>query len=170
MTHIGGGFMRKHKIVIFLWVLGLTATTANAVQNGNPQTSVSGSGQGISSGGQQPGSGRRPPPPEAIAACQGKANGATCRFTDREGVPLSGSCFMPPAGNGVPHGQSNGQSSPGNTGLPVRPSSSNTQPVASSAVHSPSGPEHGQPVIACRPNRGDQGAPAARPDRAADQE
>ena len=37
--------------------------------------------------GQPPG-----PPPEAIAACQGKAVGATASFTGRNGETISGSC------------------------------------------------------------------------------
>ena len=32
------------------------------------------------------------PPPEAIAACKGKAVGATASFTDREGGTITGVC------------------------------------------------------------------------------
>ncbi len=35
---------------------------------------------------------RRGPPPEAIAACNGKAVGATASFTDREGGTIAGVC------------------------------------------------------------------------------
>jgi hypothetical protein len=36
------------------------------------------------------------PPPEAIAACSGKASGATCSFVGRQGEQLTGTCFSPP--------------------------------------------------------------------------
>lgn len=42
------------------------------------------------------GGGPRPMPPEARAACTGKAVGETCNFTDRENRPLSGTCMTPP--------------------------------------------------------------------------
>ena len=35
---------------------------------------------------------RRGPPPEAIAACNGKAVGTTASFIDREGGTISGAC------------------------------------------------------------------------------
>jgi hypothetical protein len=39
---------------------------------------------------------RRGPPPEAVAACKGKAADAVCSFTGREGQTLNGTCFAPP--------------------------------------------------------------------------
>lgn len=42
---------------------------------------------GSAPSGQPPG-----PPPEAIAACNGKAEGAQVQFTNRSGAQLSGTC------------------------------------------------------------------------------
>lgn len=39
---------------------------------------------------------RNRPPRVAIAACDGKAVGAACSFTSREGKPLEGQCVSPP--------------------------------------------------------------------------
>ncbi|HUN94147.1 MAG TPA: hypothetical protein VMU33_18995 [Burkholderiaceae bacterium] len=39
----------------------------------------------------------RGPPPEAIAACQGKAAGDACSFTNRRNETRTGTCFAPPA-------------------------------------------------------------------------
>lgn len=36
----------------------------------------------------------RGPPPEAIAACQGKAVGSQASFTDREGRTVTGACVQ----------------------------------------------------------------------------
>jgi hypothetical protein len=51
-------------------------------------------------GGQSPsqpdGGRRRGPPPEAIAACQGKASGAACSFVNRRNETRTGTCFAPP--------------------------------------------------------------------------
>ena len=46
------------------------------------------------SGNPPPGQGRhhRGPPPEAIAACKGKAVGTTASFVDREGGTITGVC------------------------------------------------------------------------------
>lgn len=41
------------------------------------------------------GSGRRGPPPEALEACVGKAEGDVCTFTGRRG-DANGTCFVPP--------------------------------------------------------------------------
>ena len=43
-------------------------------------------------GGPPPGAAPHGPPPEAIAACQGKAVGVTASFTDRRGRTISGAC------------------------------------------------------------------------------
>ena len=40
-------------------------------------------------------SGRRGPPPEAIEACGGQSEGASCSFTGRNAEQLSGVCFAP---------------------------------------------------------------------------
>lgn len=63
------------------------------------------------SGGSGPGGAEPPrhgPPPEAIAACKGKAVGDNCSFVGRRGETLAGTCFTPPA---MPQatGNSNGQ-------------------------------------------------------------
>ena len=57
--------------------------------NGAPRSNQAGQGPG--------GPHRGPPPPEALAACQGHAPGAVCNFNDREGKALSGTCFSPQA-------------------------------------------------------------------------
>jgi len=43
-------------------------------------------------GGPPPGGAPHGPPPEAIAACQGKAVGTSASFTDRRGRTVSGAC------------------------------------------------------------------------------
>jgi hypothetical protein len=60
------------------------------------------------------------PPPEAIAACKGKAVDAACTFTGRQGEHLTGTCFVPPPrpANAPQDGQqnaSNGKSSDNST-------------------------------------------------------
>jgi len=54
---------------------------------------------------------RHGPPPEAMAACKGKAVGDSCSFVGRRGETLTGSCFTPPA---MPQaaGNGNGQNRP----------------------------------------------------------
>jgi len=61
------------------------------------------------------------PPAEAVAACQGKASGATCSFTGRQNETLSGTCDAPPSG---PPGSSSSNSSTSGTLAcrPARPS------------------------------------------------
>lgn len=73
------------------------------------------------------------PPPEAIAACQGKAIGSACEFPDRRNQTLSGTCFIPPGaggGNGLRAGAAAEGSiacrpnrRPGPGAAPVSPSS-----------------------------------------------
>lgn len=52
--------------------------------------------------------GQRPPrggpPPEAVAACKGKASGASCSFSGRQNETVSGTCDSP---SGPPPGSSN---------------------------------------------------------------
>ena len=56
---------------------------------------------GFNKGGKGPPSdaGKGAPPREAMDACNGKAEGATCSFSGRQGEALSGTCFVPPGGN-----------------------------------------------------------------------
>jgi hypothetical protein len=70
-------------------VLLCSATVFAQTQGGPPQ----GQGNSIDNG-----SGDHPngPPPEAIAACNGKASGDTCSFVGRQGEQLTGTCFRPP--------------------------------------------------------------------------
>jgi hypothetical protein len=73
----------------FLTTIACTLLTASAwaqTQGGASQDQ----------GGQGSGEHRHGPPPEAIAACQGKASGATCSFVGRQGEQLTGTCFTPP--------------------------------------------------------------------------
>ena len=67
---------------------------------------------------QAPSQGGKPPapPPEAIAACNGKAEGATASFTGRGGETITGTCqkigdvlALRPAGGPPGGGQSGGQ-------------------------------------------------------------
>lgn len=126
--------MKLSRIMIAALLAGL-ALAAGAQNNANSNAPAgSSSNQGMRPGDQAGSCCDRPhgPPPEAVAACKGKNAGAVCNFADREGVNLSGTCFAPPAGR--PNAN---QGAPGNT----------------------SGP--GQQVerpIACRPDRGGQGA------------
>ncbi len=39
---------------------------------------------------------RRGPPPEAIDACDGQAEDASCRFAGRRGDDVEGTCISPP--------------------------------------------------------------------------
>ena len=114
-----------------LLLLGCLATGALAQTGTQPSgNQADGPGQG--------GQGRRPhrPPPEAIAACQGKAAGAACSFTGRENQPLAGTCFAPPA---HPPG---GAGSTGTTGVPGGAGN---------------GAPQGSPPLACRPAQGGPG-------------
>ena len=56
-----------------------------------PVTVFAQSGSGAQDG-PPPGGAPHGPPPEAIAACQGKAVGTTASFTDRGGRTVSGPC------------------------------------------------------------------------------
>ncbi len=62
----------------------------------------------------------RGPPPEAIAACAGKAIGTQCSFTGRENQLLSGACF-------APKNSPDGQSSPPTACRPARDNNSATK-------------------------------------------
>lgn len=76
-----------------------TGRTSLQADRGGLQLAQASGTQGAGSGGQSGREGRghrRGPPPEAIAACKGKASGAACSFTGRRGEALSGTCFAPP--------------------------------------------------------------------------
>jgi hypothetical protein len=83
---------------------GMRAGGGQGMGPGGGQGMGPGGGQGMGPGGQggpgaQGGTAgrgrRRGPPPEAIAACNGKASGAACTFTGRRGETLAGTCFAP---------------------------------------------------------------------------
>lgn len=90
----------------------------------------------------QPGGG---PPPEAIAACKGKTDGAACTFTGRRGEALTGKCFTPPARPGGQQGgqggpaQGPGGSSQGQGAKSGAPASS-AMPMACRPANAPDGP------------------------------
>lgn len=78
---------------------------ASLVYAADAATGTEGGPQGQAPRGQPPG-----PPPEAIAACQGKSAGATASFTDRGGRSVTGACTQignvlavaPPSGGSKP--------------------------------------------------------------------
>jgi hypothetical protein len=72
--------------------LALALVFAAALSTSISSFSQPAGGQGGPGGGEH----RRGPPPEAVDACKGKAAGAVCNFTDREGEKLTGTCFAPP--------------------------------------------------------------------------
>lgn len=102
----------------------------------------------------QAGPPRHGPPPEAIAACQGKSAGAACSFTGREGRALTGTCFVPPPrpqggmaqqGSGAQQGGGGLQGGGGQQGqAPQGPSPQGNAP-------SPGKGMQGTMPMACRP-------------------
>ena len=81
--------------------------TSGANQDANfPRAQISSFelAQAQQEGGQPPGGpgegqrGRHGPPPEAVAACNGKASGEPCSFVDRHNETRTGTCFAPPPG------------------------------------------------------------------------
>ncbi len=86
--------------------LALSGFCFTALAQGNSSTSSSGGPGGP--GGRPPG-----PPPEAVAACKGKSEGAEVSFTGRNGETMTGTCrsingqlaAMPKGGPGGPGGQ-----------------------------------------------------------------
>lgn len=115
-----------------VYVALLLASLAAGVsaQTSPPQSTEGNTGQGgrggqgaggMGPGGQYGERHHRPPPPEAIAACQGKASGAACSFTGRENRALTGTCFAPPQGNGENHPLACRPSRPGGPGGQGRP-------------------------------------------------
>jgi hypothetical protein len=76
-------------------LISASLTTGATAQNGLPQPENNNGlnmQQGNSDAQQR---GPHQPPPEALAACDGKASGASCRFTGRQGEALTGTCFAP---------------------------------------------------------------------------
>ena len=76
-------------------LLSAFLTAGAAAQNGVPPAENN-DGQNMQQGdnsAQQ--RGPHKPPPEALAACDGKASGASCSFTGRQGEALTGTCFAP---------------------------------------------------------------------------
>ncbi|MBX3587091.1 MAG: hypothetical protein KF796_10640 [Ramlibacter sp.] len=73
------------------------------------------------------------PPPEAIAACQGKAAKAACTFTGRQGEALTGVCFQPPPRREAGAGAS--------TSAGAAPTA---MPMACRPANAPAGPPQGQ--------------------------
>ena len=88
------------KLKSLVLILAACLATAADAQNGPPPSGQDGGGQGPKAMGQEsgPGGHRHGPPPEAFAACQGKASGGVCSFTGRRNEKLAGTCFAPPAG------------------------------------------------------------------------
>ena len=62
---------------------------------------------------------RHRPPRVAVTACDGKAVGAACSFTSREGKPLEGQCVSPPPRPADPSGRSSDSSNNRNISPPT---------------------------------------------------
>jgi hypothetical protein len=85
--------------------LVVLACSALSIAAHGASSSSSGSGGSGGPGGKPPGA-----PPEAIAACKGKTEGAEVSFTNRDGATLTGTCrsvdgqlaAMPKGGPGGP--------------------------------------------------------------------
>jgi hypothetical protein len=75
----------------------------------------------------------RGPPPEAIAACQGKAAKAACTFTGRQGEALTGVCFQPPPRREAAGGAATSSGA-----------ATAAMPMACRPANAPSGPPHAQ--------------------------
>ena len=79
------------RLLVIAMMMGAAAwaenVPSNGNQNGRPPMEQGGGGPGRG--------GHRAPPPEALAACQGKSSGAACSFTGRRGDSVSGTCFSP---------------------------------------------------------------------------
>lgn len=52
------------------------------------------------------------PPPEAVAACSGRTQGAACSFKTPRGDQMSGTCAAPPAPGNPPGGRGEAASPP----------------------------------------------------------
>lgn len=58
------------------------------------------------------------PPPEALAACSGKTQGAACSFKTPRGDQMNGTCALPPA----PGGRGEAGATPALSCRPANPS------------------------------------------------
>jgi hypothetical protein len=76
-------------------LLVVLALSSTALAQQSPSTQQGASGAQGPSGPPRPG-GPRTPPPEAVAACSGKAAGASCTFQHKDRTE-TGSCFTPDA-------------------------------------------------------------------------
>lgn len=126
--------MFRSKMIVTAFTLAIGAISFQAAAESTSSTSTDNR--------PPPHSGGRPPAPpaEALQACAGKASGAACSFTGREGTAISGQCFGPPP------------NMPGNAGAPgASNNNGNTSANASTAA-----------PLACRPERGN-GAPPPPP-------
>jgi len=95
--------MKTRSMLLALMLAGLAtslaAQTGPAQGNYRQPTGNNQNGQGMGPGGPGGDGGQHQgPPPEAIAACKGKASGAACNFVGRQGERLTGTCFTPPPG------------------------------------------------------------------------
>lgn len=114
--------MKYSKLMAALVLIALSSIATAQMQNqpgGNNAQGGSQGGHGMGQGGAEHPHG---PPPQAIAACNGLASGATCSFQGRENKTVSGTCFAPP-GNNHPlacrpehGGQNRGGQQPGGQG------------------------------------------------------
>lgn len=105
--------MFRANVLLAVLLAGLAAL-AGAQSNSPP------SGSQATSPADKSGSPRRGPPPEAIAACKGKASGAACTFVDRENAKLTGTRFAPPPHpTGKAPGQMDAKPTDGQGGLPL---------------------------------------------------
>ena len=89
--------LRNSFVTFVAWLL-LTSAVLAQTQGGPPQ-------------GENENDRPHGPPPEAIAACQGKSDGAACTFTGRRGEQLTGTCFTPPTKPAGPPAGTQGQHS-----------------------------------------------------------
>lgn len=128
-----------------LWVAAAFAATCSICTPAGAQPAA-GTGAPGPAQGRPDGPPRRGPPPEAIAVCEGKAAGAACSFTGREGQVLSGTCFAPPRPPG-PGGIKGGVAQGGANGAPA-PGAQGAAPPVQAA---PGTAVPGGPPLACRP-------------------
>ena len=82
--------LRKIGIAILLAGLAVSSFAQNGPMEPNEQ------GMNAPGGGDRGERQHQGPPPQAIAACQGKTSGAPCSFVGRRNNQLTGTCFTPP--------------------------------------------------------------------------
>ncbi len=118
--------MQTSRVFLAILMIGLSTGAVAEFNTGQSAGNSQQEPQGAPPGDRRP----HGPPPEAVAACQGKASGASCRFIDRENQALTGFCFKPPAKAPNPASGKDGRQS-------------DEKPDT--------------PPLACRPERGDRG-------------